>query len=111
MKKFIAIILCAVMTVMMIPSFFASAAALPAQQEAVVVAADDGGDSGQVDNSLVDPLNALIQFFQLWGGLFKTIIGSDVAQGFIPALKQVLSVVSISEFFKTIGQIWNDVRS
>ena len=110
MKKVIAIFLCMVMTLVMIPSFFAQAATLPTQQEAVVVAADDS-DSGQVDNSLVDPLNALLQFFELWGGLFKTIVGSDVAQNFIPALKKVLSIVSLSEFFKTIGQIWQDVRS
>ncbi len=110
MKKFIAIILCMVMTLAMIPSFFASAATLPAQQEAVVVAADDSG-TGQVDNSLADPLSALMQFFELWGGLFKTIVGTDVWQNFLPALKQVLSVVSIGEFFKTIGQIWKDVRS
>lgn len=110
MKKLVAIFLCMVMTLVMVPSFFASAATLPAQQEAVVAADDGSGDSGQVDNSLVDPLNALIEFFQLWGGLFKTVVGTDVWQNFLPALKQVLSIVSLGEFFKTIGQIWKDVR-
>ena len=110
MKKIIAILMCMVMTLVMIPSFFASAAALPAQQEAVVVAADDSG-SGQVDNSLADPLSALTGFLELWGGLLKTIVGSDVWSNFLPALKQVLSFVSIGEFFKTIGAIWKDVRS
>ena len=107
MKKFLAVFLCMVMTLVMIPSFFASAAVLP-QQEAVAVAADD--DSGQVDNSLVDPINTLIDFIKLWGGLFKTVVGTDVWQNFLPALKQVLSLVSLGEFFKTIGQIWKDVR-
>ena len=86
MKKAIAILMCMVMTLVMIPSFFASAAALP--EEAVVVAAADSG-TGQVDNSL----------------------GSDVWNNFLPALKQVLSIVSLKEFFSTIGSLWSDVRS
>lgn len=110
MKKFLAVLMCMVMTIAMVPSFFASAAALPAQQEAVVVAADDSG-TGQVDNSLADPMEALKGFLELWGGLLKTIVGSDVWQNFLPALKQVLSLVSIGEFFKTIGALWKDVRS
>ena len=110
MKKFFAILMCMVMTVVMIPSFFASAAELPAQ-EAVVVAADDNSGTGQVDNSLADPISALTGFFELWGGLLKTIVGSDVWSNFLPALKQVLSIVSIKEFFGTIGAIWKDVRS
>ena len=109
MKKVLAVFLCAVMMAVMIPSFFASAAVLPAQ-EAVVVAADDAG-TGQVDNSLADPATLITQFIALWGGLFKTIVGSDVWQNFLPALKKVLSLVSIGEFFKTIGALWNDVRS
>lgn len=108
MKKIIAILMCMVMMLVMIPSFFASAATLPAQQEAVVVAADD---SGQIDNSLADPISALSGFFELWGGLLKTIVGSDVWSNFLPALKKVLSIVSIGDFFKTIGAIWKDVRN
>ena len=107
MKKILAILLCMVMTAMMIPSFFASAAVLPAQQEAVVVAADD---AGQVDNSLVDPINTVVDFFKLWVGLLKTIVGTDVWQNFLPTLKQVMSIVSLSEFFKTIGQMWRDIH-
>ena len=108
MKKAIAILMCMVMTLVMIPSFFASAAALP--EEAVVVAAADSG-TGQVDNSLADPLTALQGFFELWGGILKTVIGSDVWNNFLPALKQVLSIVSLKEFFSTIGSLWSDVRS
>ena len=107
MKKFVAIFLCVVMTLAMIPSFFASAATLPAQP--VVAAAADSG-TGQVDNSLADPISALTGFLELWGGILKTLVGSEVWQNFLPALKQVLSIVSLGEFFKTIGQIWKDVR-
>ncbi|MBQ7546082.1 MAG: hypothetical protein IJT41_03845 [Clostridia bacterium] len=109
MKKILAAFLCAVMMAVMIPSFFASAAPAPVQ-EAVVVAAADTGSTGQVDNSLADPLTLITQFIELWGGLFKTIVGSDVWQNFLPALKKVLSLVSIGDFFKTIGALWNDVR-
>ncbi len=109
MKKFTAIFLCMIMMLTLIPSFFASAATLPTQ-EVAVVAADDSS-TGQVDNSLADPITLLTDFFGLWGGLFKTIVGNDVWTSFLPALKQVLSLVSIGEFFKTIGQIWQDVRS
>ena len=109
MKKFTAIFLCMIMMLTLIPSFFASAATLPTQEAVVAAAADSG--TGQVDNSLADPVTLLTNFFTLWGGLLKTIVGNDVWKNFWPALKQVLSVVSIGEFFKTIGQIWSDVRS
>jgi hypothetical protein len=108
MKKATAILMCMVMMLVMIPSFFASAAALP--EETAVVAADDAG-TGQVDNSLADPLTAMKGFIELWGGILKTILGSDVWNNFLPALKQVLSLVSIKDFFSTIGAIWKDVRS
>ena len=105
MKKAIAVFLCMVMMAVMIPSFFASAVKLPTAQEAVV-AADDSGDTGQVDNSLADPITMIKQFIELWGGLFKTIIGSEVWKEFVPALKKVLEVVSIGDFFKTIGELF-----
>ncbi|MBQ7542283.1 MAG: hypothetical protein IJT44_08365 [Clostridia bacterium] len=110
MKKVIAVFLCMVMTIVMIPSFFASAATLPAQE--VVVAADDSGtgDTGQVDNSLADPITLIKQFIELWGGLFKTIVGSEVWQEFLPALKKVLQLVSVGDLFKTIGQMFKDIR-
>lgn len=109
MKKILAAFLCMVMMAVMIPSFFASAAAVPAQQ--TVAAAADSGSTGQVDNSLADPIKLVTQFIELWGGLFKTIVGSDVWQNFLPALKKVLSLVSIGEFFSTIGDLWKTVRS
>ena len=102
MKKLIAVFLCMVMMATMIPSFFASAAAAPAAAgvQEVVAQNDDSGS---------DLYNALKGFIELWGGLFQLILGSEVAQGFLPALKQVLSLVSIKEFFSTIGSIWSDV--
>ncbi len=101
MKKLVAVFLCMVMLLTMIPSFFASAAAVPAADEAQVVAQND--ESGS------DLFNALKGFIELWGGLLKLILGSDVAQGFLPALKQVLSIASLKDFFSTIGSIWKDV--
>ena len=106
MKKFIAVFLCMVLMATMIPSFFASAAVIPAQEEAAVVVAADDSDGSKDTASIGDTIKG---FIELWGGLLKAILGEDVLQNFLPALKKVLSVVSIGEFFKTIGQIWNDI--
>ena len=100
MKKLIAVFLCMVMLLTMIPTFFASAATVPAEALEVVAQNDDSGS---------DLFNALKGFIELWGGLFKLILGSDVAQNFLPALKQVLSISSLKDFFGTIGDIWKDV--
>ncbi|MBR4491007.1 hypothetical protein IKP13_10270 [bacterium] len=101
MKKFIAVLMCMVMCLTMIPSFFASASVLPADGQAEVVAQND--ESGS------DLLSALKGFVDLWGGLFNLIIGSDVAKNFLPALKDVLKLVSIGDFFSVVGRIWKDV--
>ena len=100
--------MCMVMALVMIPSFFASAAELPAQQEAAVVAADDAG-TGQVDNTLKDLPEVLAKLYELLSGGLKVLVGSDVFQNFVPALKKVLSVVSIGEFFKTVAALWKDI--
>ena len=109
MKKMLSIFLCVVMLIVMIPSCFASAAVLPAQQPAaVVVAADDSG-TGQVDNSLAGFDEMIAQFIELWGGLLKVIVGSEVWSDFIPALVSVLSSISFPEIFKTLTQLWHDI--
>lgn len=106
MKKFVAVFLCMVMMMTMIPSFFASAAVVPADETAVVVAADDTGSDNKDTESIG---NTIKGFIELWGGLLKAILGQDVIQNFLPALKKVLFIVSPAEFFKTLGQLWNDI--
>ena len=101
MKKLIAVFLCVVLFATMIPSFFASAATVPAAAQEVVAQNDDAGTQNMYD--------AIKGFIELWGGLFKLILGSDVATNFLPALKQVLSITSLKDFFGTIGSIWKDV--
>ena len=101
MKKLIAVVLCVVMMATMIPSFFASAAAVPAAQTEQVVAQND--DSGS------DLYTALKGFIELWGGLLKLILGSEVIQGFLPGLKDVLKLVSFGDFLATLRQLWGDV--
>ena len=107
MKKIVAIFLCMVMMMTMVPSFFASAATVPTQQDAAVVVAADGTDSSNKDTESIG--NTIKGFIELWGGLLKAILGQEVIQNFLPALKKVLFLVSPAEFFKTIGQIWNDI--
>lgn len=102
MKKAIAIFLCMVIMTVMIPSFFASAAPLPAE-EGVVVAANDTEDPTGI-------IAVFLKFIELWGGLFKTVVGSDIWQNFLPALKKVLSLVSLNEFFKTISALWQNIN-
>ena len=101
MKKLIAVFLCVVMMATMIPSFFASAAALPADGQEVVAQNDaSGANLGE----------AFTGFFELWGGLLKLFVGSDVWQNFLPMLKQLFTGgASISDIFGSIGSLWKDI--
>ena len=101
MKKLIAVFLCVVLFAAMIPSFFASAATLPAAAQEVVAQEESTDMQG-----LYDAIKGAIE---LWGGLLKLILGSEIIQNFLPALKQVLSITSLQDFFSTIGSIWSDV--
>ena len=105
MKKFIAVFLCVIMMATMIPSFFASA-----EDTIVTSGAAAGTTTGTTNNKDTAGLIETISgFIELWGGLLKAILGSDLMEGFGPALKQVLNIFSFGDFFANLGQLWKDI--
>lgn len=110
MKKFIAAFLCMVMMMTMIPSFFASAKALPAEEAAVVAMDDNPANPNTPSRETEGILTTIQQFIQLWSGLFEKIIGPVVMEQFGPALKKVLNIVPLGQFFQAVKDIFSGIK-
>ncbi len=91
MKKVIAVALCVIMMMTMMPMLFASAA------DTAVAAQDD----------LADLWTTVTGWSDLWGGLLKLILGQDFLKQIFPALKDLfMGGLSIGDFFSSLADMW-----
>lgn len=105
MKKVIAVVLCVVMMVTMIPSFFASAATLPAAPAPAAVAEEI--EVVAQNDEPIDDVTMLLQWLVLWFiGPLQLLIDSEFLADLIPALIAALKLSSPGALWDSLVEIW-----